>query len=143
MKTIANNSVSVKNIAPAQVFPIANKIRKAQGCSMKEAYALAKAQLLAEAANVVENPANVVPAANMEMHTQLVEKMTVGNVKFTFRNAKGKKITTTGTLVKDHIPTNRTVQGRKTAKDENTQVFYDVRHGVYRSYKKDQLIAIL
>lgn len=143
MKTIANNSVSVKNITPAQVFPIANKIRKVQGCSMKEAYALAKVQLLAEAANVVENPTNVVPAVNMEMHTQLVEKMTAGNVKFTFRNAKGKEITTTGTLVKDHIPTNRTVQGRKTAKDENTQVFYDVRHGVYRSYKKDQLIAIL
>lgn len=143
MKTIANNSVSVKNIAPAHVFPIANKIRKVQGCSMKEAYALAKAQLLAEATNVVENPANVVSAANMEMHTQLVEKMTAGNVKFTFRNAKGKEITTTGTLVKEHIPTNRAVQGRKTAKDENTQVFYDVRHGVYRSYKKDQLIAIL
>ena len=143
MKTTVNNSASVKNIAPAQVFPVANKIRKEQGCSMKEAYALAKAQLLAQAANVVENPANVVPATNMEMHSQLVEKMTVGNVKFTFRNAKGKEITTTGTLIKDRIPTNRTVQGRKTAKDENTQVFYDVRHGVYRSYKKDQLVAIL
>lgn len=143
MKTTVNNSASVKNIAPAQVFPVANKIRKEQGCSMKEAYALAKAQLLAQAANVVETPANVVPAANMEMHSQLVEKMTAGNVKFTFRNAKGKEITTTGTLIKDRIPTNRTVQGRKTAKDENTQVFYDVRHGVYRSYKKDQLVTIL
>lgn len=143
MKTTVNNSASVKNIAPAQVFPVANKIRKEQGCSMKEAYALAKAQLLAQAANVVENPVNVVPVANMEMHSQLVEKMTAGNVKFTFRNAKGKEITTTGTLIKDRIPTNRTVQGRKTAKDENTQVFYDVRHGVYRSYKKDQLVAIL
>lgn len=143
MKTTANNSASVKNIAPAQVFPVANKIRKEQGCSMKEAYALAKAQLLAQAANVVENPVNVIPAANMEMHSQLVEKMNAGNVKFTFRNAKGKEITTTGTLIKDRIPTNRTVQGRKTAKDENTQVFYDVRHGVYRSYKKDQLVAIL
>ena len=143
MKTTVNSTATIKNIAPAQVFPVANKIRKEQGCSMKEAYALAKAQLLAQAANVVENPVNVVPAANMEMHSQLVEKMTVGNVKFTFRNAKGKEITTTGTLVKDHIPTNRTVQGCKTAKDENTQVFYDVRHGVYRSYKKDQLIAIL
>lgn len=142
MKTTVNNSASVKNIAPAQVFPVANKIRKEQGCSMKEAYAIAKAQLLAQAANVVENPVNVVPAANMEMHSQLVEKMTAGNVKFIFRNAKGKEITTTGTLIKDRIPTNRTVQGRKTPKDENTQVFYDVRHGVYRSYKKDQLVAI-
>lgn len=143
MKTTVNNSASVKNITPAHIFPVANKIRKEHGCSMKEAYALAKAQLLAQAANIVENPVNVVPAANMEMHSQLVEKMTVGNVKFTFRNAKGKEITTTGTLIKDRIPTNRTVHGRNTAKDENTQVFYDVRHGVYRSYKKDQLVAIL
>lgn len=143
MKTTVNNSASVKNIAPAQVFPVANKIRKERGCSMKEAYALAKAQILAQTANVVENPTNVVPAANMEMHSQLIEKMAAGNVKFTFRNAKGKEITTTGTLIKDRIPTNRVVQGRKTAKDESTQVFYDVRHGVYRSYKKDQLVAIL
>ena len=130
MKTTVNSTATIKNIAPAQVFPVANKIRKVQGCSMKEAYAIAKEQLLAEAANVMENPANVVPAANMELHTQLVEKMTAGNVKFTFRNAKGKEITTI-------------VNGRKTAKDENTQVFYDVRHGVYRSYKKDQIVAII
>lgn len=143
MKTTVNNVSAVKNIAPAQVFPVANKIRKVQGCSMKEAYAIAKAQLLAETVNVIENPVNVVSAANIELHTQLVEKMTAGNVKFTFRNAKGKEITTTGTLIKDRIPTNRIVNGRKTAKDENTQVFYDVRHGVYRSYKKDQIVAIL
>lgn len=143
MKTTVNNVSAVKNIAPAQVFPVANKIRKVQGCSMKEAYAIAKAQLLAETVNEIENPANVVSTANMELHTQLVEKMTAGNVKFTFRNAKGKEITTTGTLIKDRIPTNRIVNGRKTAKDENTQVFYDVRHGVYRSYKKDQIVAIL
>lgn len=143
MKTTVNSTATIKNIAPAQVFPVANKIRKAKGCTMKEAYAIAKEQLLTEAANVMENPVNVVPAANMELHTQLVEKMTAGNVKFTFRNAKGKEITTTGTLIKDRIPTNRIVNGRKTAKDENTQVFYDVRHGVYRSYKKDQIVAII
>ena len=143
MKTTVNSTATIKNITPAQVFPVANKIRKANGCTMKEAYAIAKEQLLTEAANVMENPANVVPAANMELHTQLVEKMTAGNVKFTFRNAKGKEITTTGTLIKDRIPTNRIVNGRKTAKDENTQVFYDVRHGVYRSYKKDQIVAII
>lgn len=130
-------------ILPAQVFPIANKIRAEKHCSMSEAYALAKAQLMTEATNVVENPVNVVPAANMEIHETLVARMKAGNVKFTFRNAKGKEITTTGTLIKDRIPTNRTVQGRKTSKDENVQVFYDVRHGVYRSYKKDQLVAIV
>ena len=48
-----------------------------------------------------------------------------------------------GTLDMSKVPTNREVQGRKTAKDENTQVFYDVRHGVYRSYQKDKLVEII
>ena len=34
-------------ISPAQVFPVANKIRAAKHISMKEAYAEAKAQLIA------------------------------------------------------------------------------------------------
>ena len=39
MKTTVNSTATIKNIAPAQVFPVANKIRKVQGCTMKEAYA--------------------------------------------------------------------------------------------------------
>lgn len=138
-------------ISPAQVFPVANKIRAAKHISMKEAYAEAKAQLIAEAENAVktaetavETPINVVETpTNMNLHTELVEKMKNGNVKFVFFNNKGKKITTTGTLDMSKVPTNRDVQGRKTAKDENTQVFYDVRHGVYRSYQKDKLVEII
>ncbi len=137
-------------ISPAQVFPVANKIRAAKHISMKEAYAEAKAQLIAEAENTVKNASasvaltNVVETpVNMELHTQLVEKMQNANVKFVFFNNKGKKITTTGTLNMSKVPTNRKVQGRKDAKDENTQVFYDVRHGVYRSYQKDKLVEII
>ena len=91
MKTTVNSTATIKNIAPAQVFPVANKIRKVQGCTMKEAYAIAKEQLLAEAANVMENPANVVPAVNMELHTQLVEKMTAGNVSSPFAMPKARR----------------------------------------------------
>lgn len=138
-------------ISPAQVFPVANKIRAAKHISMKEAYAEAKAQLIAEAENTVKNasasvevPTNVVETpVNMELHTQLVKKMQNANVKFVFFNSKGKKITTTGTLNMSKVPTNRKVQGRKDAKDGNTQVFYDVRHGVYRSYQKDKLVEII
>ncbi len=138
-------------ISPAQVFPVANKIRAAKHISMKEAYAEAKAQLIAEAENAVKNantsvetPTNVVEIpVNMELHAQLVEKMQNANVKFVFLNNKGKKIITTGTLNMSKVPTNRKVQGRKEAKDENTQVFYDVRHGVYRSYQKDKLVEII
>lgn len=153
MKTSVNNIAvannAVVNVKPAQVFPLANKIRKEQGCSMKEAYALAKAQLIAEAtavveapAAVVETPVNVTTPVNMDMHAELVAKMTTGNVKFTFKNAKGKFITTTGTLDMSKVPTNRPVHGRKEADNENVQVFYDVRHGVYRSYQKDMLVSI-
>ena len=131
-------------ISPAQVFPVANKIRAAKHISMKEAYAEAKAQLIAEAENAVKTAETVVETpTNMNLHTELVEKMKNGNVKFVFFNNKGKKITTTGTLDMSKVPTNREVQGRKTAKDENTQVFYDVRHGVYRSYQKDKLVEII
>lgn len=138
-------------ISPAQVFPVANKIRAAKHISMKEAYAEAKAQLIAESENsvkaanaTVETPTNVVETpVNMELHAQLVEKMQNANVKFVFLNNKGKKITTTGTLNMSKVPTNRKVQGRKNTKDENTQVFYDVRHGVYRSYQKDKLVEII
>lgn len=131
-------------ISPAQVFPVANKIRAAKHISMKEAYAEAKAQLIAEAENAVKTAETVVETpTNMNLHTELVEKMKNGNVKFVFFNNKGKKITTTGTLDMSKVPTNREVQGRKIAKDENTQVFYDVRHGVYRSYQKDKLVEII
>ena len=138
-------------IYPAKVFQAENKIRAAKHISMKEACAQAKAQLIAEAETavktaepVVETPTNVAETpANMKFPPELVEKMKNGNVKFVFFNNKGKKITTTGTLDMSKVPTNRDVQGCKTAKNENTQVFYDVRHGVYRSYQKDKLVEII
>lgn len=130
---------NVKKITPAQVFPVANKIRKEMHVSMKEAYAMAKQQLESVVTNVVETANNVV---DLNLHNTLVEKMQNANVKFKFTNKKGKQIITTGTLNMSKVPTNRDVKGRSTAKDDNTQVFYDVRHGMYRSYQKDKLVEI-
>ena len=87
-------------ISPAQVFPVANKIRAAKHISMKEAYAEAKAQLIAEAENavktaetVVETPTNVVETpANMNLHTELVEKMKNGNVSLYSSITRGRRL---------------------------------------------------
>lgn len=112
----------------SELFTLANKIRKEHKVSMKEAFAMAKEQLSKN--------------TTMDLHNMLVALMTVKNVKFTYINNKGNNITTTGTLMTSHIPTNRKIYGRKTAKDDSYQVFYDVRHGVYRSYKKENIIKI-
>lgn len=130
---------NIKKITPAQVFPIANKIRKEKHISMKEAYAMAKYQLENTASNIVDVANNVV---DLSLHNLLVEKMQNANVKFKFTNKNGKQIITTGTLNMSKVPTNRDVKGRSTAKDDNTQVFYDVRHGMYRSYQKDKIVEI-
>ena len=114
----------------SELFSLANKIRKEQKVSQKDAYALAKAQL--------EN------VNNENLHDKLYIMMKQRNVKFTFKKNKNKEITTTGTLVESHIPSGkRTIQGRKEPKDNMTQVFYDVRHGVYRSYNKNKLVRIV
>lgn len=130
---------NIKKITPAQVFPVANKIRKEMHISMKEAYAIAKCQLENTASNIVDVANNVV---DLDLHNTLVEKMKNANVKFKFTNKRGKQIITTGTLDMSRVPTNRDVKGRSTAKDNNTQVFYDVRHGMYRSYQKDKIVEI-
>lgn len=130
---------NIKKITPAQVFPVANKIRKEMHISMKEAYAIAKCQLENTASNIVDVANNVV---DLDLYNTLVEKMKNANVKFKFTNKRGKQIITTGTLDMSRVPTNRDVKGRSTAKDDNTQVFYDVRHGMYRSYQKDKIVEI-
>lgn len=120
----------MKTYSKSELFTLANKIRKECGVSQKEAYAMAKSKL--------EN------AQVCSLNDELVSLMNVKNVKFTYVNKDGKQITTTGTLVNSHIPTGkRTIQGRKTPKSDNHQVFYDVRHGVYRSYQKDKIVKIV
>ena len=118
------------SVSKSELFTLANQIRKNLKVSQKEAFAMAKKQLSET-------------TTTSSLHDTLVSLMLTKNVKFTYVNKNGQEITTTGTLMNAHIPTNRKIQGRKTAKDEDTQVFYDVRHGVYRSYKKDKLVKII
>ena len=114
----------------SELFTLANVIRKSQKVSQKEAFAMAKKQLLNKSSN--------------SLHDELVSKMNVGNVKFTFENKAGKYITTTGTLMSSHIPSDkRKIAGRKVARNEDEQVFYDVRHGVYRTYNINKIIEII
>ena len=121
MKTSFSNS---------ELFTLANTIRKSQKVSQKEAFAMAKKQLLNK--------------TNNTLHDELVSKMKIGNVKFTFENKTGKYITTTGTLVSSHIPSDkRKIAGRKVARSTDEQVFYDVRHGVYRTYNINKLVEII
>ena len=116
------------NYSASELFTLANRIRKSTGVSQKEAFAQAKAQLSGESSS---------------LDNKLIEMMKKGNVKFTFRNNKGKEITTTGTLMMEKVPTNRKVEGKKTAKSENMTVFYDVRHGVYRQFEAGKVVNIM
>lgn len=122
---------TTKNYSASDLFTLANRIRKQNGVSQKEAFAMAKAQL--------ETP---VSETNVDMAAMLRNMMLKQNVKFTFKNAKGKEITTTGTLRMEKVPTTRKVEGKKEARHDNMVVFYDVRHGVMRQYDATKVVAI-
>ena len=119
-----------KNYSRNDLFSLANQIRKNEKVTQKESFAMAKEQL--EGKKIVS------------LGSEVVSKMKKHNVKFTFDNGRGKLITTTGTLrLKEKVPVNRKVEGRKTPKMENNIVFYDVRHGVYRQFDKNKVTEIL
>lgn len=123
---------TTKNYSASDLFTLANRIRKQNGVSQKEAFAMAKSQL--------ENP--VISESNEDMAAVLRNMMLKQNVKFTFKNAKGKEVTTTGTLRMEKVPTTRKVEGKKDARHDNMVVFYDVRHGVMRQYDVNKVVAI-
>lgn len=111
----------------SELFSLANQLRKT-GISQKEAFAKAKQQLANN---------------TLSLGYKCIEAMKTGNVKFTFINIHGNKITTTGTLNFDKVPTNRKVEGSKHAKHNNMCVFYDVRHGVYRQFDINKVTDII
>ena len=126
----------MKNYSNSELFSLANNLRKEFNLTQKEAFAKAKAQL---EANVTES--NDVEQLNK--YNKLHALMLVGNVKFSFINKHNKTITTTGTLLSSHIPTGkREIQGRKTPKSDEYEVFYDIRHGVFRSFNKLKIVDI-
>lgn len=121
------------NINRSELFKLMNQLRKNDGMTQKEAYA--KAVEMLEQKNNAEN--------HDVLSQQLIAQMMTKRVKFTFINKHGKTITTTGTLVKNYIPTGRKVEGSRKPKSENHVVYYDARHGVYRQFEKSKVVAIL
>lgn len=124
---------TTKTYSASDLFTLANRIRKQNGVSQKEAFALAKAQLTAPKEEAVSSTVDT---------TDLISRMKKGNVKFTFRNNKGRECTTTGTLRMEKVPTNRKVEGKKNQRNDNMVVFYDVRHGVYRQFDMNNVVRI-
>lgn len=126
---------TTKTYSASDLFTLANRIRKQNGVSQKEAFALAKAQLTAHKNEETSS-------ASDNMSSELINRMKTGNVKFTFRNNKGRECTTTGTLRMEKVPTNRPVEGKKDKRNDNMCVFYDVRHGVYRQFDMNNVVRI-
>lgn len=124
---------TTKTYSASDLFTLANRIRKQNGVSQKEAFALAKAQLSAPKAE------EHTPSVDTN---ELLSRMKKGNVKFTFRNNKGRECTTTGTLRMEKVPTNRKVEGKQSKRSDNMVVFYDVRHGVYRQFDMNNVVRI-
>ena len=125
----------MKPYSNSELFSRANFLRTTFGISQKEAFAMARKQL-DEEYNMTQDEA-------IGNYNKLHALMLVGNVKFSFMNKHNKMITTTGTLMESHIPTGkRTIQGRKTPKSDEYEVFYDVRHGVYRSFNKLKVVKV-
>lgn len=122
--------MSTKN-TKSELFKRMNAIRKERGLSMKEAYAAAKAEMLN----------TTVRECNPELGKKVVEAMSNNNVRFSYKNRKGKVIVTVGTTRFDRVPTARIVQGSRKCKPGNT-LFYDVRHGVYRQFDPNTVTEI-
>jgi len=121
-----------------EICKVANQIRKERKCSQKEAFALAKAQLAAQA----EAPAVNDNANSTVTKEQFVKMLEAGSVKFSFKNNRGVINTTKGTLNPDMITKTRKIAGAKVAKNPEGIVFYDRIHGVYRTLLFENLVKV-
>lgn len=75
----------------------------------------------------------------MAEFTKLLKK---NRVKFSYINSKGREITITGTTNPSLITKTYEIKGRKTTNEENTVVFFDVRHGIYRPVNVEKITKI-
>ena len=135
MKTI---SMTKNQSLFGEICKVANQIRKERKCSQKEAFALAKAQLAAQAETPVVND-NDNSTVTKE---QFVKMLEAGSVKFSFKNNRGVINTTKGTLNPDMITKTRKIAGAKVAKNPEGIVFYDRIHGVYRTLLLENLVKV-
>ena len=123
-----------------EICKVANQIRKERKCSQKEAFALAKAQLAAQAQ--AETPVVNDNANSTVTKEQFVKMLEAGSVKFSFKNNRGVVNTTKGTLNPDMITKTRKIAGAKVAKNPEGIVFYDRIHGVYRTLLFENLVKV-
>jgi len=123
-----------------EICKVANQIRKEKKCSQKEAFALAKAQLAAQAQ--AETPVVNDNANSTVTKEQFVKMLEAGSVKFSFKNNRGVVNTTKGTLNPDMITKTRKIAGAKVAKNPEGIVFYDRIHGVYRTLLFENLVKV-
>ena len=123
-----------------EICKVANQIRKEKKCSQKEAFALAKAQLAAQAQ--AETPVVNDNANSTVTKEQFVKMLEAGSVKFSFKNNRGVVNTTKGTLNPDMITKTRKIAGAKVAKNPGGIVFYDRIHGVYRTLLFENLVKV-
>ena len=123
-----------------EICKVANQIRKEKKCSQKEAFALAKAQLAAQAQT--ETPVVNDNANSTVTKEQFVKMLEAGSVKFSFKNNRGVVNTTKGTLNPDMITKTRKIAGAKVAKNPDGIVFYDRIHGVYRTLLFENLVKV-
>ena len=135
MKTI---SMTKNQSLFGEICKVANQIRKERKCSQKEAFALAKAQLAAQAETPVVND-NDNSTVTKE---QFVKMLEAGSVKFSFKNNRGVINTTKGTLNPDMITKTRKIAGAKVAKNPDGIAFYDRIHGVYRTLLFENLVKV-
>ena len=135
MKTI---SMTKNQSLFGEICKVANQIRKERKCSQKEAFALAKAQLAAQAETPVVND-NDNSTVTKE---QFVKMLEAGSVKFSFKNNRGVINTTKGTLNPDMMTKTRKIAGAKVAKNPEGIVFYDRIHCVYRTLLFENLVKV-
>lgn len=135
MKTI---SMTKNQSLFGEICKVANQIRKERKCTQKEAFALAKAQLAAQAETPVVND----NANSTVTKEQFVKMLEAGSVKFSFKNNRGVINTTKGTLNPDMITKTRKIAGAKVAKNPEGIVFYDRIHGVYRTLLLENLVKV-
>lgn len=124
MATIKNNN--------SAIFSLSNKLVKTMKLTRKKAYAEAKRQLSAPA----------VETKSVTTMTEFTNLLSKNRIKFSYVNSKGREITTTGTTNHSLITKTYVVKGRKTTSAENTVVFFDVRHGIYRPVNVEKITKI-
>lgn len=112
-------------VTKSELFTLANNLRKSNGISQKEAFAMAKHQLESRSAKTPD----------------LAKMLASGSVDFTFKSTRGIITRTRGTNHPAMITKNFKIRGANRPVD-GAIVFYDRLHGMWRTVKNTDVIEI-